>query len=199
LPKYDEIDWEEAACRGSIYTDIFYNVEEERSILAYEYINALRTICLACPIWKQCLTYAMEHEDYGVWGGMTSVERFSFKNLRSIRINKGERCLHLKKRVLIMWRLWSVSVEPIRQVQGDTNKEQRVANFISQKMPWSLFPTPKFYFTDYHINRKHDNGRENYIGDLEIKWLNSPSTAPCNLSLQQITNDDGSACLHRYA
>lgn len=80
MPKYDEIDWEIAACRGSIYTDIFYNVEEERSILAYEYINALRTICLACPIWKECLTYAMEHEDYGVWGGMTSVERYSFKN-----------------------------------------------------------------------------------------------------------------------
>ncbi len=69
-------------------------------------------------------------------------------------------------------------MEPIRQVPTDQNKEQRVANFLVQKMPWSLFPTPKFYFTDYHINRKHDNGRENYIGDLEIKWLNSPSTSP---------------------
>jgi hypothetical protein len=69
-------------------------------------------------------------------------------------------------------------MEPIRQVPQDQNKEQRVANFLVQKMPWSLFPTPKFYFTDYHINRKHDNGRENYIGDLEIKWLNSPSTSP---------------------
>lgn len=82
MPKYAEVDWEDAACRGSIYTDIFYNVEEERNILAYEYINALRSICLACPIWKQCLTYAMEHEIYGVWGGMTSIERYSFRNPR---------------------------------------------------------------------------------------------------------------------
>ena len=80
MPKYDEVDWEKAACRGSVYTDVFYNVEEERSIVAYEYINALRTICLACPIWKVCLTYAMEHEIYGVWGGMTSIERFAFRN-----------------------------------------------------------------------------------------------------------------------
>lgn len=80
MPKYDEIDWSQAACKDSVYTDIFYNVEEERSIVAYEYINALRSICLACPIWKACLTYAMEHEDYGVWGGMTSVERYSFHN-----------------------------------------------------------------------------------------------------------------------
>lgn len=80
MPQYSEINWEKAACRDSIYTDAFYAVEEERSIVAYEYINALRQICLACPIWKQCLTYAMEHEIYGVWGGMTSTERYSFKH-----------------------------------------------------------------------------------------------------------------------
>lgn len=80
MPQYGEINWEKAACRGSIYTDAFYAVEEERSIIAYEYINALRQICLACPIWKQCLTYAMENEIYGVWGGMTSIERYSFKH-----------------------------------------------------------------------------------------------------------------------
>lgn len=80
MPKYKEVNWQEAACRGSVYTDIFYSVEEERSIMAYEYINALRLICTACPIWKECLTYAFEHEDYGVWGGMTSIERASFRN-----------------------------------------------------------------------------------------------------------------------
>lgn len=82
MPQYNEVDWEQAACRDSAQTDIFYAVEEARSLLAYDYINALRTICLACPIWQQCLTYAMEHEEYGVWGGMTSVERYSFKHPR---------------------------------------------------------------------------------------------------------------------
>ena len=69
-------------------------------------------------------------------------------------------------------------MEPIREVAEDTNKEQRLANFLQTKLPWSLFPTPRFYFTDYHINKLHDNGRQNYIGDLEMKWLKSPSTAP---------------------
>ena len=79
MPQYSEVDWEKAACRGSVYTDLFYSVEEERSILAYEYINALRVICLSCPIWKECLAYAMGNEIYGVWGGLTSIERLSFK------------------------------------------------------------------------------------------------------------------------
>lgn len=69
-------------------------------------------------------------------------------------------------------------MEPIRQVASDVGKEQRLATFLQQKLPWSLFPTPKFYFTDYHINRLYDHGRQNYIGDLEIKWLNIPSSAP---------------------
>jgi WhiB family redox-sensing transcriptional regulator len=80
MPKYGEIDWDEAACKGSIYTDLFYTVEEQRSILQYEYINALRSVCARCPLWRTCLTYAMEHEDYGVWGGMTSVERVAMRD-----------------------------------------------------------------------------------------------------------------------
>ena len=69
-------------------------------------------------------------------------------------------------------------MEPIRQVVGDNEREQRLAAYLQQALPWSLFPTPKFYFTDYHINKLYDNGRQNYIGDLEIKWLNIPSTSP---------------------
>jgi hypothetical protein len=69
-------------------------------------------------------------------------------------------------------------MEPIREVASDVGKEQRLANFLVSKLPWSLFPTPKFYFTDYHINRLYDHGRQNYIGDLEIKWLNIPSSVP---------------------
>lgn len=76
MPKYGEVNWEKANCK-EIYTDLFYRVEEERSVVAYDNINALRTVCAACPIWKDCLTYAMENEDYGMWGGMTSIERIS--------------------------------------------------------------------------------------------------------------------------
>lgn len=76
MPKYSEVDWDKAGCTD-IYTDLFYQVEEERSTQAYDFINALRTTCAACPIWKDCLSYAMENEQYGMWGGMTSQERAS--------------------------------------------------------------------------------------------------------------------------
>lgn len=80
MSEYDEVNWEEAACRDFIYTDLFYTVEEQRSILQYEYINALRSVCARCPIWAECLKYAMKNEIYGVWGGMTSVERTALRD-----------------------------------------------------------------------------------------------------------------------
>jgi hypothetical protein len=94
LPKYDEINWDNAECKAlAIPTDLFYSVEEERSIMQYEYINSLRSICTACPLWKACLTYAFEHEDYGVWGGLTSVERVSMQNYEKYP-NQRSRALH---------------------------------------------------------------------------------------------------------
>lgn len=79
MPRYDQIDWEQAACLG-MYTDLFYSVEEERSTHAYYYINAVRMTCARCPLWEACLTYAFNNENYGVWGGLTSLERASFRN-----------------------------------------------------------------------------------------------------------------------
>ena len=71
-----------------------------------------------------------------------------------------------------------MALEPIREVVSDNAKERAMAAFLQEAMKWELFPTPKFYFTDFHIQRVYDNGRENYIGDLEIKWLNSSSQYP---------------------
>lgn len=81
MSEYSQVNWEKAQCRQEeIYPDLFYQIEEERSTKAYEFIDALRSICTSCPIWKDCLTYAMRNEDYGMWGGMTTQERISMRN-----------------------------------------------------------------------------------------------------------------------
>ena len=79
MPQYGEVNWEIAECR-EVYTDLFYRIEEERNALAYVNINALRSICARCPIWKECLTYALDNEQYGMWGGLTSIERTALRN-----------------------------------------------------------------------------------------------------------------------
>jgi hypothetical protein len=77
-------------------------------------------------------------------------------------------------------------MEPIRSAASDYSREVRLANYLQMRLPWVLTPTPKFYFTDYHINRKYEAGRENYIGDLEIKWLNTTSDFPAVFSYNKL-------------
>lgn len=74
MPEYRQVNWDKAECWDS-NLDLFYDVEEERNAYAYNYINAVRSICARCPILRDCLTYAFKYERYGVWGGLTSVER----------------------------------------------------------------------------------------------------------------------------
>lgn len=78
MPRYDEINWADAACEGAP-TNLFYIVEEDRSVLQLISADSLRRICATCPIWNKCLAYAMSNETYGVWGGLLSKERSALK------------------------------------------------------------------------------------------------------------------------
>lgn len=71
-----------------------------------------------------------------------------------------------------------MALEPIREVASDNARERTLAAFLEQHMGWELFPTPRFFFVDFHILKLFDNGRKNYIGDLEIKWLKIDSSYP---------------------
>jgi len=72
-PDYTEVDLERAACKN-LPTDFFYKIED-RGVSKLIDVDVFRFTCAPCPIWRQCLGYATHHENYGVWGGMTSEER----------------------------------------------------------------------------------------------------------------------------
>lgn len=38
-------------------------------------IDGLREVCASCPVLTECLSYALKHERWGIWGGMTATER----------------------------------------------------------------------------------------------------------------------------
>lgn len=40
--------------------------------------------CHTCPVIAQCAEYAMKHEDFGLWGGMSARERSDIKSGRRV-------------------------------------------------------------------------------------------------------------------
>lgn len=79
-----ENDWRnQAACKG-LDPEIFFSSDafeskqekDEREVAA-------KAVCAACPVREQCLDYALRAgERYGIWGGLTELERRSLQRRR---------------------------------------------------------------------------------------------------------------------
>lgn len=72
---YKKVDWSRAACEG-ISFNAFYTQDDERGTVLKSRTFYARTICAVCPIQRECLKYAFQHEKYGMWGAVTAAERY---------------------------------------------------------------------------------------------------------------------------
>ena len=64
----------EGACQG--FPELFYHDETERKGLRRAKEHAAKQVCESCPVLEQCRDYSLSvGEFYGVWGGMTEMER----------------------------------------------------------------------------------------------------------------------------
>lgn len=65
---------EHSACQGK--EELFYHGEDERKGLRRRKERMAKEYCLVCPVLEKCREHALAvGELYGVWGGMTEMER----------------------------------------------------------------------------------------------------------------------------
>ena len=69
--RYDEVEWHAAACKGND-TELYF-IEHSSEAAAFQ--RKLRPICLNCPIYDECLEYALGNEFDGYWAGLTATQR----------------------------------------------------------------------------------------------------------------------------
>ena len=64
----DTMRWtDNAACKGKGH--LFF--EDDHLTI----VRKAKAVCATCPVVDQCLMYAMDNNEFGVWGGMTANER----------------------------------------------------------------------------------------------------------------------------
>lgn len=66
----------QANCRG-ILTNIFFPEENEVLVGA-----AAKKVCRRCPVKEECLQWALDHDEVGIWGGTTDAQRDSIRRKR---------------------------------------------------------------------------------------------------------------------
>ncbi len=71
-------EWQiQAACRG-MNVSAFYSPNGERATARRRREARAREICRNCPVREPCASFALAtRERYGVWGGMTELDRRS--------------------------------------------------------------------------------------------------------------------------
>ena len=62
----EEFTWKNLAVCNGMPTDMFFNEYESDENVA----RMVDEACLSCPVMKQCIDYAVNNSEWGVWGGV---------------------------------------------------------------------------------------------------------------------------------
>ena len=76
-------DFTDALCK-EIGVEVFF---PEDSSYGYEERYA-KKLCSGCPIIKECLEWALHHENHGIWGGTTPMDRRFIRRTRNISVRE---------------------------------------------------------------------------------------------------------------
>jgi WhiB family redox-sensing transcriptional regulator len=110
-------DLTDAACSG-MDGDMFYDdMTVHESVTEYGYYTStapkqhamLRRVCANCPVKVECAEFAIKHERFGFWGGLTAMERHSIRSMKNILLEEIT---------------YDVPVTIIRNMDGDDEDEQ---------------------------------------------------------------------------
>lgn len=81
LPVQPFVDWRQrAACRGA---DVFFSTNEDPALDPPYLTPEQAVLCGTCPVVQDCLQYAIEHNEVGVWGNTTWFQRQQMKRTRA--------------------------------------------------------------------------------------------------------------------
>jgi WhiB family redox-sensing transcriptional regulator len=73
-----EEEWRyNAACAGTEDLNLFFPVGTGADAIVQT--EAAKAVCGPCPVRAECLTFALDTDQYGVWGGMSEDERRELK------------------------------------------------------------------------------------------------------------------------
>ena len=85
-------DWRSQALCAQVDPELFF---PEKGGSA----EPARRVCLRCPVTRECLEFALEHDErFGVWGGLSEQERRDLARARQEAADPGERSPGLTSR-----------------------------------------------------------------------------------------------------
>ncbi len=86
-PLLENWEWQERAACADVNPDLFFAAESERGSRKHARELLAKSLCMTCPVRRECREHALlVGEAYGVWGGTTEEERDPTLHAREDRI-----------------------------------------------------------------------------------------------------------------
>lgn len=94
-----EMDWQwKAACQDIEDPEIFFPVGQYGQPAPEWRIEETKRICRRCPVAEECLKWALDtNQRYGIWGGMSEIERQALKRRSSSQPTNTRPTPHTQK------------------------------------------------------------------------------------------------------
>lgn len=80
--------YENPSC-AEIGGDLFFPEKFEQAFGNIE-ISMAKRICLSCPHKSECAEWGIQKEIYGIWGGLTEVDRRVVRKQRKIKLREED-------------------------------------------------------------------------------------------------------------
>jgi WhiB family transcriptional regulator, redox-sensing transcriptional regulator len=82
-PVLESYEWQDRGlCRG-MPAGLFFDADGDRGGRRTRQEEAAKEVCRRCPVIAKCRDHAIAAEYFGVWGGLTAVERSELRRARS--------------------------------------------------------------------------------------------------------------------
>ncbi len=81
----ESLTWEKLALCNGLDPAAFFELYENNDDVAM----STDSLCLSCPVMKQCLLFGTQNKESGVWGG--------------VHLNKGEKTKHNSHKTKEVW------------------------------------------------------------------------------------------------
>lgn len=81
--RYDPDKFKDAGCKG-LSTEMFY---PDKRVFNREEERFYNNLCARCPVREACMEWGLAHENYGIWGGLTPLQRTHYRKALKWGIN----------------------------------------------------------------------------------------------------------------
>lgn len=81
-------EFEDPRCRG-IETDMYYPPEQGTT---FPEMKLIVSICGSCSHKAECAEWGINHERFGIWGGLSEKQRKDIRRRKNINLPFGEFC-----------------------------------------------------------------------------------------------------------